>query len=139
MAGNDIFSTSIDVRFRDLDAMGHVNNAVMITYFEEGRKHFFFNVFKGASLEDFNFILASIHCDYLRPVKLTDKPCLDMWVEDIGTKSFGLGYRLRADENTDIVFSQGHSVQVCYDYKSGRSIEVPGSMRDVLERYLRYS
>ncbi len=135
MTGGDLFSIGIDVRFRDLDAMGHVNNAVMFTYFEEGRKHFFFGAFKGASLKDFNFILASIRCDYLHPVRLEDKPRLWMWVEDIGRKSFSLAYRLTADGDKDFVFARGRSVQVCYDYSSGRSIPVSDRMREVLEQH----
>ena len=35
------FSTNIDVRFRDLDALGHMNNGVFFTYLEEGHKNLF--------------------------------------------------------------------------------------------------
>ncbi len=135
MTANGVYSIAIDVRFRDLDAMGHVNNAVMFTYFEEGRKHFFFSAFKGASLKDFNFILASISCDYLHPVRLEDKPRLWMWAEDIGKKSFTLAYCLTADGDRDFVFARGKSVQVCYDYSGGRSIPIPDRMRKVLEQH----
>ena len=41
MIKNSMFKLDIDVRFRDLDALSHVNNAVYFTYFEEGRKCFF--------------------------------------------------------------------------------------------------
>ena len=135
MVADGLFSLDIDIRFRDLDAMGHVNNAVMFTYFEEGRKHFFFRSFKAAALKDFNFILASQSCDYLRPVKLEDNVRLWMWVGDIGKKSFSLSYRLTASDDRETVFARGKSVQVCYDYSSGSSIPVPEKMRAVLEQY----
>ena len=43
MAACEVFSTDIDLRFRDVDAMGHVNNAVYFTYFEYGRFKFFYS------------------------------------------------------------------------------------------------
>jgi acyl-CoA thioester hydrolase len=73
---NPDFQTAINVRFNDIDAMGHVNNAVMFTYFEEGRKALFLERLKGVKGGGFNFILAHIQCDYLLPVRLEDRPVL---------------------------------------------------------------
>ena len=56
MHSDKLFSTKIDVRFSDLDALGHVNNAVFFTYFEEGRKYFSKKVFNVADISDFKFI-----------------------------------------------------------------------------------
>jgi len=39
----EVFSADIELRFRDMDAMGHVNNAVYFTYFETGRFQFFYS------------------------------------------------------------------------------------------------
>jgi YbgC/YbaW family acyl-CoA thioester hydrolase len=91
---NPDFQTAINVRFNDIDAMGHVNNAVMFTYFEEGRKALFLERLKGVKGGGFNFILAHIQCDYLLPVRLEDRPVLKMTVSAIGGKSFGLSYVL---------------------------------------------
>jgi hypothetical protein len=68
---NPDFQTAINVRFNDIDAMGHVNNAVLFTYFEEGRKALFLERLKGVKGGGFNFILAHIQCDYLLPVRLS--------------------------------------------------------------------
>jgi acyl-CoA thioesterase FadM len=77
---NPDFQTAINVRFNDIDAMGHVNNAVLFTYFEEGRKALFLERLKGVKGGGFNFILAHIQCDYLLPVRLEDRPVLKMTV-----------------------------------------------------------
>ncbi|MBU0987706.1 MAG: acyl-CoA thioesterase, partial [Proteobacteria bacterium] len=82
MNHNKIFTIDIEVRFRDLDAMGHVNNAVYFTYFEEGRKNFSHQVFNLSELSEFTFIMAHIRCDFLKPVKLSDRVTLQMWVRD---------------------------------------------------------
>jgi acyl-CoA thioester hydrolase len=135
MNAERLFVTPIDVRFRDLDAMEHVNNAVVFTYFEEGRKHFFFQNMQARSLSGFNFILARIACDYLRPIKLNDKLQLQMWVADVGTKSFKFGYRLVDGEDASVVFAEGESVQVCYDYQQNCSTPIPPDLKSVLEIY----
>lgn len=131
----NVFTTPIPVRFRDLDAMGHVNNAVYFTYFEEGRKDFFlgFNTDKNQA---FNFILARITCDYLRPVGLTSNLVVQIRVTEIGRKSFQLGYRLVDAKDESVVYAEGVSVQVCYDYGKDTSIEVPEDMREKLTGYV---
>ena len=117
--------------------MGHVNNAVMFTYFEEGRKAFFKDQQGPDAPWGFNFILAGIACDYLRPVTLEDRPVLKMWIGAIGTKSFEIGYELADRSAPERVFARGSSTQVCYDYDRSRSIEIPAGLRQRLDAYLR--
>lgn len=137
MHSDKLFSTSIEVRFRDLDALGHVNNAVYFTYFEEGRKHFSRKVFGVSDISDFKFIMAHIQCDFIRPIQFNDHVILQMWVKNIGTKSFSFEYRLVDFSDEAMVYASGKSIQVCYDYETNRSIEVPAEMRERLTRYLK--
>jgi acyl-CoA thioester hydrolase len=137
MQSDKLFSINIEVRFRDLDAIGHVNNAVFFTYFEEGRKHFSKKVFEVSDVSDFNFIMAHIQCDFIKPIQFNNRVILQMWVKDIGTKSFSFEYRLVDVSDEAMVYATGKSIQVCYDYQKNRSIEVPAKMRERLTRYLR--
>ena len=126
----------VDVRFRDLDAMGHVNNSVFFTYFEEGRKNFSHQIFHFLDPAEFKFIMAHIQCDFLKPVKLSDRLTLQMWVLSIGSKSFGFKYKLADRSDPSMVYATGESVQVCYDYSQETSIPVPEDMRAKLSSYL---
>jgi len=137
MHSDKLFSTNVEVRFRDLDAMGHVNNSVFFTYFEEGRKHFSKKVFKVSDIPDFKFIMAHIQCDFISPIQFNDHVILQMGVKDIGTKSFSFEYRLVDFSDEAMVYATGESIQVCYDYEKNRSIEVPAKMRESLTRYLK--
>ena len=132
MNRNKAFTLNIDVRFRDLDALGHVNNAVYFTYFEEGRKSLFQKIFGNTDPYEFRFILAHICCDYLIPAKLHDRLTLHVTIGEIGNKSFKLSYELsdRIDETK--IFAKGESVQVCFDYKRNRSIPVSDSLKNKL-------
>lgn len=135
MNKNRIFKFDIDVRFRDLDALGHVNNAVYFTYFEEGRKSFFDNLYPERDLYDFRFILAHIRCDFIKQATLKDRLALHMTVGDIGRKSFKLYYELTNRNDNEIVFAKSESVQVCFDYKSNETIQVSDELKQQLSKY----
>lgn len=137
MISEKIFFTNIEVRFRDLDALGHVNNAIFFTYFEEGRKKFSEKFFKLSDPSEFTFIMAQIRCDYLKPIKFSDHITLQMWVKDIGNKSFSFAYKLVDLTDESIVYATGESVQVCYDYKKEKSMAVSDEMVETLSQYFR--
>jgi acyl-CoA thioester hydrolase len=125
----------IEVRFRDIDSMGHVNNAVFLTYFEEGRKVFLSSVLNIVDPEDYPFILAHIDCDFLKPMKLGDRPLLEVWIGEIREKSFAFKYRIVERSDETVVYGKGESVMVLFDYKENKSIPIP---RDFLEKILEY-
>ena len=136
MISEKIFFTNIEVRFRDLDALGHVNNAIFFTYFEEGRKKFSEKFFKLSDPSEFTFIMAHIRCDYLKPIKFSDHITLQMWVKDIGNKSFSFGYKLIDSKDESTVYATGESVQVCYDYTADTPMAVTSKTREALAQYL---
>ena len=136
MAEFDIFSTDIEVRFRDIDAMGHVNNAVYFTYFESGRFKFFYSEPQKKKFPGFAFILAHVSCDYIRPVTMADRLTLRMWIREIGSKSFKFQYQLVDAVDPAIVVATGESVQVCFDYATNISVAISSAMQAQLSAYL---
>ena len=136
MADFEVFSTHIDLRFRDVDAMGHVNNAVYFTYFEYGRLKFFYSEAQKDKFPGFAFILAHVSCDFIRPVTLDDTLQLQMWVKEIGGKSFKFHYQLVDAADPAITFATGESVQVCFDYQKNRSIVISEDLHNQLSAYL---
>ena len=136
MTESNAFSTPIDVRFRDLDAMGHVNNAVFFTYFEEGRLAFFSSASPGEKFPGFDFILAHITCDYLKPVTIDDPLSLLIRVGKIGSKSFTFDYKVIDRKDPQVVYAAGSSVQVCYDYDKEETVPVSMGLHNLLQQYL---
>jgi acyl-CoA thioester hydrolase len=59
-----------DVVFRDIDAYGHVNNAVFFTYFEIGRILLWFELQGGGGANDLGFIVARAECDFKAQLRL---------------------------------------------------------------------
>ncbi len=125
----------MSIRFHDIDAMGHVNNALFLTYFEEGRKAFLHEVFGIIDPAQYPFILARISCDYLKPVGLDDSVSLRIWVSDIGTKSFTFVYELFDPENDSYVYAKGTSVIVYYDYDAKKTMPIPDAFKKKILEY----
>ncbi|HDJ28744.1 MAG TPA: acyl-CoA thioesterase [Proteobacteria bacterium] len=131
------FTIKQAVRFRDLDAMGHVNNATYFTYMEEARKEFFNHLLNCASPEDFPFVLAGISCNFSKPIQLKDKVlAVDLWLTHLGRKSFTFSYELYRPDEPSWVFATGESVQVFYDYQQNKSIEIPTDFKVKVQQYL---
>lgn len=127
----------LDIRFSDMDAMNHVNNAKFFTYFEEGRKHLFFKYLKSEARPTFDFILAKSTCEYKIPLLLEDRAVIELWSGEIGTKSFVIKYSIHEEGNPERVFATGESVLVSYDYKAGRSTPIDDEMRAILTAFQR--
>jgi len=127
--------TDITIRFRDIDSMGHVNNAVFFTYFEEGRKEFLHTLFNIVNPDEYNFILAHIECDYLKPVRISDQISLHLWVGETGQKKFDLVYRIVNRNDQSIVYALGRSIQIFYDYKENLTIPIPQYFLDKIAEY----
>ena len=82
-----VSAAKIQVRFSDLDIMGHVNNSVYLSYFEYARVHYFGQLLG----TDWNWktdgvLLVRNEVEYLRPVLLNDTPEVTVYTEEIGTK-----------------------------------------------------
>ena len=127
--------TNISVRFRDIDSMGHVNNAVFFTYFEEGRKDFLRLLFNIIKPEEYNFILAHISCDFLKPIKINYPISLQLWVGETGQKKFDLEYRIVNRDDESIVYAKGQSIQIFFDYKNNSTIPIPKYFLDKILEY----
>lgn len=127
--------TDITTRFRDIDSMGHVNNAVYFTYFEEGRKEFLRSLFNIVNPDEYNFILAHIRCDYLKPIRISDPISLELWVGEIGLKKFDLVYAIVNRDDSSAVYATGRSVQIFYDYKKNASMPIPQYFLDKILEY----
>jgi acyl-CoA thioester hydrolase len=138
MIAHKKIASDIHIRFKDIDSMGHVNNAVYLTYFEEGRKEFVHSVFGIVNPEEYNFILAHISCDFVKPIRISDAVSLEIWVGTIGRKRFDFIYRLAGkDENGDEspVYAKGRSVQVFFDYKKNTALPIPEHIREKILEY----
>lgn len=125
----------IQVRFSDLDVMGHVNNSVYLSYFEMARVAYFSPLMgEDWDWQKHGVLLRKNEVEYFQPVLLHQEPVVTIFTQNIGTKSFTLEYELKVN---DKICTTGSSVLVCYDSVNHKTIEVPIEMRIVLEKLKR--
>lgn len=124
--------TPIQIRFKDVDALGHVNNANHVTYFEFARIRFFDDLIGGdIDWDKEGMILAHQQVHYKKPIYLKDEISVLTWFIKSGTTSFELGYEIvRTEKNgSETVCATGSSVQVCYNYKTQQPVPIPEKWR----------
>jgi acyl-CoA thioester hydrolase len=128
--------TSVQVRFRDIDAFGHVNNAVVSSYVEQARVTYLREVLDLDPIgpEDrMPLILAMIQVEYLSPIFLEDRLDIGSRVDWVGNTSIGMSHELRAEGGRDLARSS--SVLVTYDYAQARPMPVPDDWRTALRAH----
>jgi len=125
------FSCPVEVRYGDVDAMDHVNNAVYVTFLEQARMRMWqARISRLGSARAIPIIVARVAVDYRSPVGLYESVEVGVGVREIGRTSFRLAYRIEAGGR---LAAEGESVQVLYDYGSGNPVPIEGELREKLE------
>jgi acyl-CoA thioester hydrolase len=121
--------TPIQIRFKDIDKLGHVNNANHVTYFELARVDYFDALATdGIKIDWVNegVILAKIEMEYKQPILLEDKVFVYTWVSKMGTKSFDMSCSIVKLENeVEVELAKGLAIIVCFNYKTNQTILIP--------------
>ena len=117
------------VRFRDIDAMGHVNNAVFLTYIESARSAFFWHLGIARSLEDLTLVVARVEIDFRAPVGFPEVVEVGVRAGRFGEKSFGLDHELRVRGE---LVAEAKTVLVAYDYGKAETVTIPETWREKL-------
>ena len=120
--------TPLVPRFRDTDAMGHLNNAVYLTYFEVARTAWWAALTGSPNYHEVPFILAHTTIDFRSPAFVYERLLVGIRVARLGTSSFDCAYRI-AEEESDRLVCEGRSVQVIFDYALGKSYPIPDDLR----------
>ena len=129
------FKIEIKVRFRDVDSMGHANNAIYFTYFEEVRIAYGRHLnclIPGESL--ISFIILDNYCLYKAPLKNNEKIEVYVRISEISRKSFKFFYQIVSLDSGKIA-ATGHSTAVAYDYSQNKTVAIP---EEVKEKILRF-
>ena len=132
------YEITLEVAFRDIDAMGHVNNAVFFAYFETVRIKYLGEIMErsgllGTELLDLPLILVEANCTYKSPALLTETLHIGTGISRFGTKSFDMLYRVQGED--DRLVAYGKTVQVMYDYIHRSAFPVPPEVRNYVEEY----
>lgn len=131
------FSLPIQIRWNDLDALGHVNNAIYVTYFEVARGYFMVTACPDWNWEKDMFLIGNVNVDYKKELRLLDSnPKVWIRTSKIGTKSFVLEYVITSEKKGEtIVHATGTTAQIMFDMKTRSTIEIPDWARKTLSEF----
>ncbi len=120
---------SISVRWRDMDAMGHVNNAKYVSYLEEARVRWMLGV-EGVSLSDrIAPVVAATNINYRLPIVWPNDIVVELFVERLGNSSVTIGHRIIDQQDEGKLYSDGNVVVVWMDTQTGKSAPLPEAVR----------
>ncbi|GLY01419.1 MULTISPECIES: thioesterase family protein [Actinoplanes] len=130
----DRFIYDVPVRWSDMDAYGHVNNARFLTLYEEARVAMVFTAAKESGLVTFSdgIVIARHEIDYLRPVDFGDPVRIESWVSELRAAAFTVSYELYDD---GVLASRAKTVCVPYDLAKGHPRRLTPEERDFLRPY----
>ena len=119
-----LFQMPIELRWRDLDAFNHVNNANFLTYLEEARIRWFNSIGEPWVTDTFAPLLAAVQMNYRLPIPYPGTLTVELVTERIGTTSLTIGHRIASADGATL-YADGHAVVVWIDRASQRPIPLP--------------
>ncbi|MEE8120277.1 MAG: thioesterase family protein [Anaerolineales bacterium] len=127
---------SIEIRYGDIDAQRHVNNARYFTYMEQARSKYIkaLGLWEGSDFDAIGIILAEQSCRYLNPIQLDSDIKVGVRTVRLGEKSIETQYSIQ-DTQTGDELAVGQATLVAYDYQKGKSIPIPDDWRVVITEF----
>lgn len=130
------FYQPIAVRYGDVDAHQHVNNARYFTYMEFARIEYIKHIglWDGIEFEDIGMILLETTCTFKAPIRYGQKIRVGVKTVKLGNKSMEI-FNSVQDAETGKTFARGRSILVAYDYAKEESISLPSHWRNAIQEF----
>jgi acyl-CoA thioester hydrolase len=128
------FSIELPVQFRDIDVMGHVNNATYLQYMETARVELARQLGQVREGLRPGFIVASARCEFKKPIRDERRITVSVWVSRIRDHSWDLDYSIHGPRA--IEYAIGRTSVVAYDYKTNSTVQISRKLKRDLEKYL---
>ncbi len=133
----ETFKTSlpIQIRFGDIDALGHINNNIYFSYFDLGKTAYFDLIRpRAASWTEGLIVVAHIEVDFFSPIYYKEKIVVETKIKKLGEKSGIFLQQLRSVKNNEIK-CRSESVFVAYNANTQSSMPIPDEWREVISAY----
>lgn len=124
---------SVEVPYRDIDAMGHLNNVAYLSYLEWARQKYWLAMRGSSDYWDIDFVVARTEIDYRSPVHMGEVLEIDIRVSRMGRSSFDFSYRVSGPDGR--LVAEAKTAQVMYDWKARRSKPLDGETRRRIEAF----
>lgn len=128
----------IQMRFNDIDVLGHVNNAVQITYFDFGKVRYFETLKKQIiDWSGSDLVMVHFEVDFMEPIFRENSIVVKTKVYEIGNKSLKL-VQIIQDQKTGHIKSVCKSVMCGFDTKTNQGLVISDEWRELIQRFERF-
>ena len=134
MTDSTVFRIPVPLRWSDLDAFNHVNNARYLTFLEQARIEWFETIGEAWVTEDSAPVVASATLNFKRPIEYPASVFVELFTEKLGTSSVVIGHRIVAADGT--LHCDGSVVAVWVGRRDGRPVPLPDGVRRASELLL---
>jgi acyl-CoA thioester hydrolase len=124
----------IRTRFCESDALGHINNVSFFIYLEQARVDFFMDAQILENLNDWSFVAASAHCDFIKQAFVNQNLVVKTWVSQIGRTSLKLKHQI-LDQNNEELIAEGEVVLVSYNVTEQKTEPLSEQIKEKLNLY----
>lgn len=125
----------VQMRFNDVDVLGHINNSVYFTYYDLGKSNYFTTVRRGKlDWTRPDVVIANVNCNFYAPIYFGEPVAVTTRVESIGEKSFKVHQRLVNTVNNEVK-SECLTVMVAFDLQTKKSMRLPQVWIDAICEY----
>jgi acyl-CoA thioester hydrolase len=123
----------VEVAYRDVDAMGHLNNVTYLAYLEWARQKYWLAMRGSSDFWDIDFVVARAEIDYRATVTMGEVLDIEIHAVRLGTSSFDFAYRVTAADGR--LVAEAKSTQVCYDWKTRGKVPLSQERRRQIESF----
>ncbi len=130
------FFQPIEIRYGDIDAQRHVNNARYFTFLESARAMYLqhLGLWDGRDFDKIGIILVETSCTFKEPISFGQRIKVGVRTIRLGTKSIEMAHSYQ-DADSGQEMAAARSVIVAYDYHANHSIAIPKAWREAIEAF----
>lgn len=130
-------SVGLQIRFNDVDRLGHVNNSIYQQFFDLGRLRYFESLLQPPiAWEEVVVVLAHLEVDFISPLHLVDDALVGTRVIELKPRSF-LMEQIIFERDSGRVYSLANSVMVGFHTREQRSCDIPSEWLAAMRRFER--
>lgn len=131
-------SIDLQIRFNDIDILGHLNNTVYFSFFDTGKAYFFESIMKSRmDWQRVESVIANIDCAYVSPVYFGDSIEVRTRCTGIYDKSFKI-QQVIVDKNSGELKAAAETIMVSFNPDTKQSMEIPTLWREALENSMKH-
>lgn len=128
-----VHDSAMDVRWGDMDRLGHVNNTVYFRYMETARVEWLHALPRSPYSEGHGAVVVNAFCNFLRQIEYPARLVVKMYVSDPTRTAFETWYEIEQEGEPDVVYATGGATMVWVDHAQRKAVELPETLRAMVQ------